>query len=313
MKFRSCLATLLLFIGLAGHGARAQGPVVYTVMANDTDPRIQRFLGPNWVLYDPPPTATADLMVYLPGTARDPFAPPPFHALRSFLGAAAGQGYRVIGLAYDNTPAELQVCRRNPDPNCAADFREKRIFGDNATPLISDTPAESIINRLTRLIAYLDRAHPDEGWGAYLDNGAPRWSRIAIAGHSQGAGMAAFLARRVAVARVVLLSGPSDYTLPGRVLAPWITGPGATPPDRWYAMYHQEERLAPVVRQACAAIGVPPDHIRIVTLPPRVPPRYDGRGDLYHLSDVGDRTTPRGAEGEPLYLADWDFLFGHSP
>jgi hypothetical protein len=312
VNFKSCLAALMLLVGFSGHAALAAGRVVYTVPANDTDPGIQRFLGPNWILYNPPLKTTADLLVYLAGTSRGPSARPPFRALQSFLGAAADQGYRVIALEYNNYPAELQICARNPDPACAADFREKRIFGDNATALIDDTPAESIVNRLTKLIEYLDRTHPDEGWGAYLDNGMPRWSRIAVAGHSQGAGMAAFLAKRVALARVVLLSGPSDFTVPGRVLAPWISSPGATPPDRWYAMYHQQERLAPVLQRACAALGIPPDHIRVVTLPPRVPPWFNGRGDLYHLSDMADGTTPRDAEGRPLYLADWDFLLGRS-
>jgi acetyl esterase/lipase len=313
VKFKSCLAALLLLFGFAGHEAHAEGRVVYTVAANQADPDIQRFLGPNWVLYNPPLTASADLLIYLPGTGPGPSARSPFQRIQSFLDAAADQGYRVIALAYNNTPAELQACMRNPDPNCAADFHEKRIFGDNTTALIDDTPAESIVNRLTRLLEYLDKTHPDEGWGAYLDNGAPRWSRIAIAGHSQGAGMAAFLAKRVAVARVVLLSGPADFTVPGRVLAPWLSGASATSPDRWYALYHQQERLAPLLQQAYAALGIPPDHILALTLPPRVPRWFNGRGDLYHLSDIGDGTTPRDAEGRPAYLADWDFVLGRSP
>jgi acetyl esterase/lipase len=304
---------MLLLIGLSGHRALAERRVVYTVPANEADPNVQRFLGPNWILYDPPPEAAANLLVYLPGTGRGPDARSPFPALKWFLDAAADRGYRVIALAYDNFPAELRVCMRNPDPNCAADFRMKRIFGTDTTSLIDDTPAEAIVNRLTKLLEYLDRTHPNEGWGAYLDNGAPRWSRIAVAGHSQGAGMAAFLAKRVELARVVLLSGPADFTLPGRVLAPWIASPGATPASRWYAMYHQQERLAPLLQQAAAALGIPPDHIRVATLPPRVPPWFTGRGDLYHLSDIGDGTTPRNDAGKPLYLPDWDFLFGHSP
>jgi acetyl esterase/lipase len=313
VKFRSCLLALLLTLGFSGHEARAAERVLYTVYANETDPGIQRFLGPNWVLYDPPPSATADLLVYLPGTGRGPDARSPFPAIRWFLDAAADQGYRVIALEYDNSPAELQVCMRNPDPSCSADFREKRIFGDDATSLIDDTPAESIVNRLTKLLEYLDKTHPNEGWGAYLDNGAPRWSRIAIAGHSQGAGMAAFLAKRVEVARVILLSGPADFTVPGRVLAPWISDPGATPPDRWYAMYHQQEKLAPLLQRAYVALGIPPDHIRVATLPPRVPRWFNGQGDLYHLSDIGDGTTPLDAAGAPAYLGDWNFLLGHSP
>src|SRR5579864_8153507 len=48
------------------------------------------------------------------------------------------------------------------------------------------------LNRLVKLLGKLDHDHPSDGWGQYLDNGAPRWGRITVAGHSQGAGMAAY-------------------------------------------------------------------------------------------------------------------------
>ena len=154
----------------------------------------------------------------------DAFTDRPFSgnpaAVRSFLNLAADRGYRVISLAYNNEPAAMQACARNPDPACSANFRQRRLFGDPTPSAADDQPAESIVNRLTKLLQFLDRSHPGEGWGGYLANGAPDWQRIAVAGHSQGGGMAALLAKRVPVARVILLSGPPDFVRSSRQPAP---------------------------------------------------------------------------------------------
>src|SRR6266849_6682695 len=142
----------------------------------------------------------------------------------------------------------MPACARDPDPACSANFRQRRLFGDPTPSSADDQPAESIVNRLTKLLQYLERSHPDEGWGSYLANGVPDWQRIAVAGHSQGAGMAAFLAKRTPVARVVLLSGPVDFVWPSREPAPWLTAPSATPSERWYGLYHGKERQALLLR-----------------------------------------------------------------
>src|SRR6266566_5654714 len=41
----------------------------------------------------------------------------------------------------------------------------------------------------------------------------PKWGRIVLAGQSQGAGMAAFIAKRQAAARVILFSSPWDFVV----------------------------------------------------------------------------------------------------
>jgi len=76
--------------------------------------------------------------------------------------------------------------------------RRKRIYGDNVTSMIDDRAEESIVARLTKLLAALDKVHPAQGWGRYLKDGKPDWSQIAVSGLSQGAGMAAYIAQRTA-------------------------------------------------------------------------------------------------------------------
>jgi hypothetical protein len=69
------------------------------------------------------------------------------------------------------------------------------------------------LRSLTRLLQALARDHPTEGWDQYLTNGTPNWPKIALTGQSQGAGMAAYIAKRVKLARVILSSSPWDHSV----------------------------------------------------------------------------------------------------
>ena len=212
MNLNLSLVIFFILCGIAEGGVDTGNKVVYTVAPKETDKNIQHFLNENWIIYKQPAAVTANLFLFLPGTSVPiPTQESLFSGMQSFLGVAADAGYRVIALQYDNDPSIMQICSLNNDPSCSENFRVKRIFGDNVTPMIKDAPAESIVNRLTKLLQFLDKHYPKEGWGSYLTNGVLIWKRIAVAGFSQGAGMAAFIAKRQEVARVVLFSGPEDY------------------------------------------------------------------------------------------------------
>lgn len=128
-----------------------------------------------------------------------------------------------------------------------------------------------------------------------------------MAGHSQGAGMAAYIAQRKSVARVILFSSPWDLYGRDRELAPWIkAGPGATPADRWFGAYHKKENTAAQIVRAYRALKIPDAHVRVLSLEPG---RFVGKNP-YHLSVVGDGTTPRDPSGSPSYAGDWRFLLG---
>jgi len=76
-----------------------------------------------------------------------------------FLSAAADAGHHVIGLQYNTTPPGTGFCETNPDPDCFANFREKRSWGDDASPEIADLPQEAIVTRLTRLLQKLAKTN----------------------------------------------------------------------------------------------------------------------------------------------------------
>ncbi|MGH3426134.1 MAG: BPSS1187 family protein [Mycobacteriales bacterium] len=270
--------------------------VLLSVRPSVTDRGIRDYDEPHYVVYDPEATAQAQLVVFLPGTLGKP------SNASLLLGTVANQGYRVIGLEYDDAPAVAWVCPQNPSPACAAHFRQERIFGDDSHAVVHNSTADSIVNRLTKLLAYLSQHDSKGNWASYMLNGGVDWSRIVVSGLSQGAGMAAYLAKKESVARVVLFSSPEDYLEPSHALAPWISGPSATPPDRWFAEYHRRENHSMLISRAYRALGIPPDHIRVFNLD--LPTELQGRKDNpYHGSTIR----------VPAYAPQWTFLFGHSP
>jgi len=297
------LAASVVLAGRAGaqQPARATDLVTYRIAPSAADSTIRRFDEPNYIVFAPPVRDSAPLLVFLPGTGGRP------QNTSDFANVAARQGYRVVGLAYDDEPAVAALCPRDPDPNCSEKVRRKRIFGEDVTSLIDDHPEESIVNRLTALLVTLARDHPADGWQQYLVNGQPNWPRIAVSGLSQGAGMAAYIAQRTRVARVVLFSSPWDNYGRQHTLAPWVRrGPGATPPNDWFAAYHEREATAPIIADAYRALGIPSSHVRVLTLEPAAA----RSANPYHPSVVGNGATPRTADGTPAYLEEWRFLLG---
>ncbi len=304
-KFRSLQTFILAWLAvLFAGGVAAEGLKVYSVPPKSTDSALQHFLSNNLVIN--PPGADRGLLVFLPGTAAHelPEGGKPFPLQRVFMKTAAELGYRVIGLQYDNAPAVMKVCIQVSNSRCTASVREKRIFGDNRSDLINDTPAESIESRLTHLLEFLAKRQPRQDWGQFLANDAPRWDRIAFAGHSQGAGMAAYIAKKREVARVILLSGPIDYLSDLKTPAPWLSTKSATPPDRWFGFYHAREKGAHLLAASYSALHIPPSHVKALNGDP-VP--FPGRNlaDPYHASMIVDKMMPRDQNEAPIYEKDW--------
>jgi hypothetical protein len=273
---------------------------VRCIVPSDTDPTIKRFNRQNYVLVSEHLTPSADLLVFLTGTSGVPPGP------IGFLRAAVDAGYRVISLDYNDEPAVAVFCPRRP-PACSGNFRRMRIYGDGTyvDPSINNTSAESIVSRLVKLLVYLDKENPREGWGAYVDGGAPNWSRIAFAGQSQGAGMTAYIAKQHVIARAILFSSPWDFVVTGgtRSLAPWIATPGKTPPERWFGGYHARENEAGLLAKSFAALRIPPENIRVFN------------GPLSPAARAGNSNNPYHGEGltNLSYAQDRAFFLGRSP
>jgi predicted esterase len=280
--------------------AAEAGRVIECVKPSETDPAIRRFDTTHYILFNTKTGPEANLLVFLHAT--DGVQPGPL----PFLKAAADAGYRVISLAYNDSPAVNVYCPGNPDSACSEKFRRMRIYGDGTLndPAIDNTGAESIVNRLVKLLQYLDRRDPKRKWGAYLENGTLSRSRIALAGWSQGAGMAALIAKEHLVARVVLFSGPVDFQRLNEnarpLLAAWISAPSETPPERWFGGYHERESGPNLLARAYAELQVPPDHVRVFKLDLGAPPPRGN--DPFHGEAIRN----------PAYAEDRAFFLGRS-
>ena len=257
------------------------------------------------------------LFVMLPGTG----APP--SPYRLIIREGAQRGFHTIGLTYPNDDAVAEICLANGDPACSGNARNEIITGTDSSTLVSVSPANSIIGRLTSLLTYLAATYPNEGWGQYLASGRPNWSLITVAGHSQGAGHAGYLAKLESLDRVVMFSGPAERATPSGQLATWLSQTNVTPTSRQYGFGHTADTLVPlsVLTANWARLGLdslgatvsvdgsaPPfgnSHqlLTSATPNPAVPSATSAHG-----APVVDVYTPLDASGLPIFRAVWDYL-----
>lgn len=217
---------------------------------------------PHYIAFDTV-TARSDapLVLFMAGTGGKPREMP-------FFGQLLHAGNRIISISYSTKEAIQQVCPRHPDTECASKVRRKRIYGENTIDVIDDAVNETIVPRLVKLLGYLDRTYPAEQWSLYLANGDVNWSRVVVTGQSQGAGMAAYIAKDHLVQRAVLFSSPWDSYGANSTLAPWLSHKSVTPMDRWFAGYHGKENTAALIARCYAALKIPSSNIRVWTAEP---------------------------------------------
>lgn len=234
-----CLGVSLL-VGTTVAVAHAQnGPVqepsiCQWIAPETTDENIDIALEPHYVCHDASAEPLQRLLVFFPGTGATP------DDYELFVETGAAQGLHAIGLSFPNPRSiNLQVCPRDPDPNCHANAREEVITGVDLHAGVDVNAANAITNRLVRLLEYLHATQPEVGWDIYLNGDSPRWESIVVAGHSQGGGMAAYVAHQQPVARAITFGW---VDLVRRVAAPWITEPHATPGERIYTFEHVDDR-----------------------------------------------------------------------
>ncbi|WP_405562275.1 BPSS1187 family protein [Polaribacter sp. Asnod6-C07] len=230
---------------------------VLKVKPSDTDAKITEANSPHLVAYNPK-SKQGKLFFFMPGTGGIALRGP-----KKLFATAVSQGYHVINISYINRPAVAQICRGENLANntkCTSEFRTKRIYGDNDFSLIDDKPHDAIVSRLTKLLIYLSKNDKEGNWDAYLEDGKPKWSEIAVSGQSQGGGMAAFIAQEHLVARVIDFSGGWDYAAKNEI-AKWYFNKSVTPTNLWYGTFHVTEPKAKTIKETYDALGIPENHI----------------------------------------------------
>ena len=204
-----------------------------------------------------------------------------------FLSTTADRGCAAIGLSYEWGPlADLErnnvySQRSNGNNNDIQDLLSKYhsdiLFGGSESGLVEVPRCNSILGRLTSLLRYLLKTRQEEeGWKYFLqpgegcsistlsDDGEINFKKFIFSGHSQGSGHVCYLAKKVCMARAILLSGPQEYLdlMPKQssgdinigdsdilptAESSWLDGPYATQDIRAF-MHYDEEHTADLIR-----------------------------------------------------------------
>jgi hypothetical protein len=292
------------------------------VNPHDTDPAIgPGALASHYVWIDQCVRTNHKLLVFMAGTGLNPAA---YQLVQQ---EAARDGYHVIGLTYPNATALARVCA-SPDPAAAdACFEAARLEildGVDRTTVVDVDPPNSIDNRLTKLLQYLSTSYPEEGWARFLLHGAPKWSQIAVSGHSQGGGEAAMIAKLRVTARVVLFSSVPDTDVAvglGAPVPPTWEASHATPPDRYWGLAHHHDPAYGAITAGWGALGM--TGFGPVVLPEASAPPYGFTHTLGtdllpqtgsylpmapHNSTAVDAFTPLALDGTPALADAWRYL-----
>lgn len=234
---------------------------------------------------------------------------------QEILYAGARRGYNAIAIAYRNYEAVVPLCARSSDDDCTGKIREEILTGADTSPLVDITPKDALEPRLQKLLVHLRATYPAEGWGEFLKGDEIDWSKISAAGHSQGAGHVALLAKRHEMARAVIISGVADFTAAGKP-APWLFRPNVTPVERQYGFTNVDDQTVrlPLAEASWKAIGLKGP----LTSVDHQSPDYGGShmlttsvlpaGRNVHVGMVDDDTLARGHDGAPVHEPVWDFL-----
>src|SRR3954454_24366306 len=270
MTFQRRLLTVMgVLLGLTMFGAspsaRGADEATHTIAPSATDPAITDPAAPapsrgaNLVWLAPEPRRVGKLLVFLP-TGGLTNLPSEF----TELGTVAGRlGYHTIVLAYRNeapvaalptaTPPGCGPAETQPANTCARDARREILDGKNNPSSVVDVDrANSIENRLNKLLVYLKDNFADEGWEQFLDASGlePKWSETVIAGSSLGAGEALMIAQRHDVYRAALLHGWGDARYD------WNRKPSATPSADYFTLIHQLDNFFARTCYAYLALGL---------------------------------------------------------
>jgi hypothetical protein len=143
-------------------------------------------------VYVPKKPVTQDLLVFFPGSYT------PCSEYDPLLSVAAEQ-VRTICLAYDNLVTIASLANGSEWSDTMPDaYYNARLAAFNGS--IESEPGNNLQARLHAALKALETDQPG-AWSPYIlpDSPTPRWGAIRVAGHSQGAGAAAFISYMVEV------------------------------------------------------------------------------------------------------------------
>jgi hypothetical protein len=320
MKRQARAIRILILLMSALVMARVGSADCRFISPESTDPAIRAWLDDHFVCYEAGAGAHERLFLFLPGTTGRP------DMYTTLCKEAALAGLHAINLSYTNDKAvEWTYCRESDEDDCTGKVRLEQLEGKDYSREIEIDRANSIENRLIKLLRYLDEHFPEEDWDRYLtEEGDLEWERIVVSGHSQGGGHALMIGTHRKVARVVMFAWVDFHK---GELAKWITPDTTTPLDRIYAIRHLEDRIEHT-REVWRKLDLyrfgpevdvdeadPPysnTHLLVSSMDTSAVKAMDDRYSRYagHMIIITDDHTPVDEEGRPLLAEMWRYMMG---
>ncbi len=232
---------------------------------------------------------------------------------------AANLGFHVLNINYPNNVLTTLLAS-NSDSLSFDKFREEICFGTQVSPAVNVDSFNSIYTRTLKLLVYLEQTYPQDGWGQYLlPQHTIDWSKVAVSGHSQGAGHAAYFAKKFLVERAVMFAGPNDYSTYFNNAAPWLRNEGITPLHHHFTFLHLRDQIVPFVHQYENLKGMGMLQQDDTTLVENVLPPYGNSRCLYsnaapnttgqfHNSVIIYSDTPLDTDNEPAFDPVWRYM-----
>lgn len=284
---------------------------VRKIRPSDTDPLISTFNSDsNYVYFNANIPSKNILVIHLPGSFGEPKRATLFGTL------AADLGFHSIGLMYPNVPTVGSFCTNSSDVNCYENVRREIVEGIDHSPNISIDSNECILNRVIKILIYLNTNYPEENWGQYLDlNNDPNYSKIIFSGHSQGGGHAALISKYYPIHRAVCFSSPKDWRNFSNSPPIWFsTGSWQTGADRIYCFNHVLDEHTRQL-EIWDSLGIDnfgqPTNVDLNTAPynntRQLTTSYAVPTGDEHASTIQDNKTPR-VSGIPVFIPVWTYM-----
>lgn len=205
-----------------------------------TDVAINTYTDNHYVYFKRDIAPINKLCIFLPGSGAKP------ENYKLFVQKAGNMGYHSIGLMYPNPSGIYNngTCETSPDNDCFYKLRLETLRGTNESTLIDVNEANSIINRVKKILQYLQTQYPTDNWTQYQQtNGDLIWNKIVFAGHSQGAGHSVFITKFYPIARAIMLAN-KDFNTTTNTPASWYTLPNVNTVNNVYGFTHSNDEFS---------------------------------------------------------------------
>jgi hypothetical protein len=308
----ACFAFWLLLLVACRVSARG-----YVVSPAETDPAIRSALYDHYAVNNPWVAPRGVLFLFFPGTMSRAMN------YKMLCETAADLGFHAISLQYVNDVSVNNKCSKSRNLECYENMRRELLFGADFSPHANVSRPNSAENRLVKLLRYLADRYPLDGWEQYLAAGdVPRWSRILVAGHSQGGGHAAMLGKYYSTAGVVMFAS-MDYSFMNDKAGTWVDNRSNTRLEKFFAVAHTLDETMPItpMRKYWNAFGfrniapviniddVGSPYANSNTLITSIKPTAPGKDkSAYHNLLCMDSDTPLLKDGKPALYDLWVYL-----